>query len=168
MTTLAQLFEFVYTNLNVYVGCGLTLTSNTPLPNPPPTNPAQLPFVTSSLCIQQPEATISASPVSVGVHGEATITFPLVTVLQGTDYWPYTPPVPFPAQGANFDVVVRQYIVNVGLRSRNVARLYFAAINFPWGLVECQLFEDESGVVYGTGGPTMVTMTIGTPTITGP
>jgi hypothetical protein len=165
MTTLPELFDFVYTNLGGYLGCGLNLTSNTPLPNPPPTNPEQLPFVTSSICIQQPEAGISAGPVSVGVHRESSITFTQVQLDGGTQYWPYTPPVPFPE--GYIDVVVRQYIVHVRSKGHHVLHFYYASINYPWGLVECQLSEDQSGVVYGTGGTTMITMAIGTP-IAGP
>jgi hypothetical protein len=164
MTTLPQLFDFVYTNLNYYILCGLTVTSNTPLPDPPPTNPALLPFVTSSLCGTLQAEPISASP-AISVGDGHVITFPEIMTYKITDYWPYIPPEPPPTP--YFSIAIRQYIVEAGLKNRGVIRLYFAAINYPWapGPVECRLSEDQSGVCYGSDGSTMITMTIGTPTL---
>jgi hypothetical protein len=159
MTTLPQLFDFVYTHLSSTVSCGLNLTSCTPLPSPPPPPP----FVTMSLCMQQPSAVISAGPVGFG----ETITFPQVMMYEESFYWPHPvpPEPPIPGEGQYFSASIRQFAFEFGLKSHRLIRFYSATIDFPWGSVECELSEDSSGAVFGSDGTTMLTMAIGTPTI---
>jgi hypothetical protein len=158
MTTLMQLFDFVSAQRTAKIICGLTLTSNTPRPSPPPSTP----FVAASTCYQE-----SAAAISWQLGDLSTVSFPQVMMYQESFYWPYkNPPGGAPGEGEFFNVAIKQRFHPIGLGIPKVLVSYWTEMVFPWGpSVVCTLSEDSSGVVYGSDGTTMITMTIGTPSI---
>jgi hypothetical protein len=155
MTTLSHLFGFVGGHPNTAI-CGLSLSSQRPAPNPPqPKN-----FVLCSMCSQDPSAAVTF----VANPGSFTITFPKVMMYSEGFTWPPSGPGPdgAPGEGQYFSVAITQYRLVLGLK--NIRYSYGVEIEFPWSeSFSGWLTEDPSGVVYGSDGSAMITMTIGNP-----
>ena len=156
MTTLLYLFNFVERHSTKTV-CGLTLSMQRPNPNPPqPKN-----YVLCATCIQLPGAavTFAANP------GYTTVIFPKVMMYGEGFTWPAPPAPPpeaGPGEGQFFRVEISRY--PPGYEGKT-SEYYGVKIQFPWSeLFAGILTEDSSGVIYGSDGSAMITMTIGIPT----